>query len=193
MIDNEISIDRILRIESSEVFKNYIREFEMEFNCTLPVNFINFLKQYSGCYLDAEIDILEPNPFGNTVGIETIFGFSDDNTFEDIRENTRIGDGFPTAIPFASDFFGNWFYLYLGHENLKSKVLFFDIQSRYYWSDREFNNMFENLNPKIVEYLEKRKNGLIPKKEEKFNNFYLVGQTFEEFIKNLRPDNYDEE
>lgn len=192
MIDNEISVDKIIEIES-QVFMDYINDFQTEFECILPENFINFLKQYSGSYLNAEIDILEPNPFGNTVGIETIFGFSNDNRFDDIRENTRIGDGFPIAIPFASDYSGNWFYLYLGHKNEESRVLFFDIQNRYYWSDEEFNSMFENLAPEITEYLEKRKKGLIPEKKEAFNNFYLVGQTFDDFIKNLRAENYDDE
>ena len=192
MIDNKILVDRIIKIKSPQIFKNYINDFQTEFKLTLPENFVNFLEQYSGSYLSAEIDILEPNPFCNTVGIETIFGFSDDNSFDDIRENTKISDGFPVAIPFASDYSGNWFYLYLGHHNLESKVLYFDTQNRYYWSDNKFHNMFENVAPEIVEYLEKRKNGLIPKKEEKFINFYLVGQTFEEFIKNLRPENHIE-
>lgn len=191
MIDNKILVDKVINIDPL-VFTDYINDFQTKYKCSLPEVFINFLKQYSGSYLSAEIDLIEPNPFGNTVGIETIFGFSDDNSFEDIRENTEIGDGFPISIPFASDYSGNWFYLYLGHKNEESKVMFLDIQNRYYWSDDEFYNMFENLTPKIAEYLEKRRKGLIPKKEEKFNNFYLVCRTFDDFIKNLRPDNYEE-
>ena len=45
----------------------------------------------------------------------------------------------------------------------------------------------------IKEYLEKRENKLIPKKQSTFNNFYLVGETFEHFIKNLKPVIYDDE
>lgn len=188
MIDKNIETERI--VELPEPFENYIKEFETEFQCKLPKFFVEFLRQYSGSSIEAEIDILEPNPLGTTVLIDTIFDFSGD---EDIRENTRIGDGYPVAIPFASDMMNNWYYLYLGHDNDESKVFFFDLQGRFEWSEDDWKRMFENLDPAIKEYLEKRKNNLIPTKKSAFNNFYLVGETFENFIKNLKPVIYDDE
>jgi hypothetical protein len=193
MINNQISIDRIQKVESPENFQKYINGFEKEFKCKLPPDFIDFLQKYGGSHLSAAIEILEPNPFGNRVNIDTIFRFSNDEALDELRENTIIGDGFPVAIPFADDLNGNWFYLYLGHENTESKVFFFDIQNRFYWSDEQFHHMFENLAPEIVSFLDKRKKNLIPKKKDAFNNFYLVGETMAQFMGNLIPVEYDDE
>lgn len=189
MIHKSIEIEYADKKLSKTEFEQKITAFETQFSCKLPAVFKDFLHQYGNASLEVVVSILEPNPLCDEVPLDLFFGFEAD---ENIIENTKIADGFPVAIPFAEDLSGNWYYLYLGHHQKESKVYFHDIQGRYHWTDQQFYDMFENLAPEIQTYLELRQNNQLPAKDEAFQDFYLVGNTFEEFISNLKPFTYED-
>lgn len=182
-------VNKDFKLDNSiEVSNHIIFEFENEFKCTLPELFKSFLQKYGAKLLYAEISLLEPTPFGQVALPEIIFGFFNNrNTTHDIRRNTQISEGWPVAIPFAADGFGNWFYLYLGSDNTQSKVYFYDIQNRAAWSDEQFHALFQRLDPEIINYLELRTQAKLPRKEEGLEDFYLVSETFLDFINGLKP------
>lgn len=184
MIDSKIEIEYPDKTLSKSEFETQINNFETRFECRLPQVFKDFLFKYGDAFVQTSISILEPNPLADEVVLDFFFGFGED---ENITENTDIADGFPVAIPFAGDMMGNWFYLYLGHSQKESKVFFHDNQQRFYWSDEEFYSRFENIAPEIESYLTKRRAGQLPEKEEKFDNFYVLSETFEDFLQNLKP------
>lgn len=188
MIDSKI--DRYpLKIEKAvPATDRLLGRFERKYKCNLPLDFKEFLRQFGNYSFDAVVDIIEPNPNGNSASFGSVFGFSKwKSSWNDIRENTEIADGWPVAIPFASDAGNNWFYLYLGQNGDKQEVYFYDAQKRASWGDDYFFNMFPSLHPAIKQYLEDRKNGKI-KPKGAFEHFYLLSHTFAEFLKNLKPD-----
>ena len=183
LLNKELTLENSLLIT-----EELIIEFEQEFECKLPSLFISFLKEYASKSLNATIKLLEPNPLANWACPEMIFGFFEDREdLYDIRDNTQLADGWPAAIPFAADGFDNWFYLFLGQNNSLDEVYFYDIQNRASWTDDQFDTNFPNLHPEINQYLQMRARGELPQKEDKFQHFYLVSNSFSGFLKNLRP------
>ena len=190
-----MSIEQIFQGEFAEghleVSDKLISEFEKEFGGPLPIEYKDFLKKYGSSFVSASINIEEPNPFGGGTIVDFFYGFNKDKESYDIRDQNEMAQASPFAVPIAGNLFGGQFLMLCQGEDA-GKVLFFDIEQRALWPDEQFYEMFENLSPEIETYLEQRRNGEIPEKEEGYESFYLVGSSLDDFLEKLEKVDYDE-
>ena len=152
-----------------------IKEIELLIEKSLSFMLNDYLLTYKSKDFENRYSfpLQEPTPFGNGV-IEDIYfpqieELKDDEFFEMglmwIGENS-FGDGL--FLSFREKDFGSIYY--------------FEHDNRCFWKDELFYKMFSNLDEGIVEYLQKRRDGKIPKKEEEYESFYFVAGSFEEFL-----------
>ena len=162
-----------------------LSEFESKFGNVLPKEYKGFLKEYGSSFINGCISIKEPNPFGGSTIVDSIYGFNENSYSCDLREENETADGAPTLLPIAGNLFGGQFFLFCSGENL-GEIFYWDIEQRASWPESKFYNMHENLSPAIEDYLIKRKNNRIPSKSEEYQDLYLVSENIKEFVTNLR-------
>lgn len=172
------------RLDATE---DRINEFEEFVGATLPADYRAFLSKHGGTGASAVCPIIEPNPCGDQASVDIFYGFmSDERKSNDLYFNSELLDGAPIAIPIAEDFFGNRTFLFVSGE-FAGGVYFFDAQERFFWPDSQFHSMYENLHPRIQEYLDFRSSGQLSPKADGMENFYRISDSFESFLKSCRP------
>jgi hypothetical protein len=175
------------RIEPSlQLMENYEREFGL----ALPADYREFLASYGGVFLRAEYPFAESTPFGQTGMIDHFFGFvpagNRADEFRGVHWNTRLIEGAPHVVAIGSDLMGGMTWLKCTDGDAGS-VYYHDPYRRWTWSDAEFYGHFPNLHPEVQRYLELRRDNLLPTKRRGYQNVYLIGRSFSEFIALLRP------
>jgi hypothetical protein len=158
-----------------------VRDFERRFSLRLPADFRAFLAQHGGMRGEADCPMIEPTPFGTTVCIDGFYGFNGD----EIARRTELIEGAPEIIAMGIEPLGRMFWLfcadpYVGH------IFIRDHHGRSTWSDEDFFK-WPHLAPEIRHYLDLRRQGLLPRKPDGFEDVYLVARTFTDFIAQLRP------
>ncbi len=177
------SLDFKLSEDCQKPTEELITSFENEFDVKLPADYRAFLKVHGGKIGEATCKFKEPTPMGSDSLINTFYGFSD-ASYEDIISMTDLIDGYPVVIAIGSDGLGSMFWLMCQGPSTGA-VLLHDHENRSSWSDEKFYSMFSNLAPEIKDYLEMRKSGVLPHKDEGLEDIYKVANSFTEFINNL--------
>ena len=162
-----------------------VGDFERRFSLRLPADFRRFLSRFGGVCGGADCPMIEPTPFGDTTHIDSFYGFDND----EIAETTELIEGAPEIVPLGTEPLGRMFWLfceepYVGH------VFIRDHYGRSSWPDEDFLK-WPDLAPEILEYLDLRRKGLLPKKSPGFEDVYLVARSFTEFVEQLRPPDDD--
>lgn len=164
-----------------------VKKFERQFAVKLPADFRAFLVLHGGVTGDATCAFLEPTPCGTETSINSFYGFSDDDSTENIVASTDLIEGAPDVIALGDNQMGGMFWLKCTGTDAGS-VYLHDHEGRSAWPDEQFQQWFPNLDSTIKEYLALRKKGKLPKKPRGYEHVYLVGRTFDAFIKSLRKD-----
>lgn len=168
-----------------------IADFENHIGIRLPDDYRDFLSQFGGYLLNAEVPIYEPTPFGRTTSIQSFYGFfeDEDDCFYDIRYECDLAEGAPVAVPIAGGHLGQIFIICEANDKLDlshGAVYFWDGDNRSAWPDEVFEQRFPSLGPEIRNYLEQRKAGLLTKKPDALADFYKVGDSFSMFVNGMR-------
>jgi hypothetical protein len=171
------------------VTEEFVAEFEQEYRLRLPAEYREFLLAFGGWTGSATCDFLEkPTPLGKGAWIDLFYGrMVPDYEVYDIRWATdSIGDA-PTFVAVASGGMNGCMVAVRCGGPDDGHVYFFDRDQRSLWPDEEFHQMFPNLSPSIIEYLERRRAGGLSPKPEGYECYYLLGRGFNEFIARLKP------
>jgi hypothetical protein len=166
-----------------------VESYEREFGLTLPADYREFLAAYGGVFLHAVYPFAElPTPFGPTGMVDELFGFATgDRESSGVHWNTRIIDGAPDVVAIGADLMGGMTWLKCTGDDAGS-VYYHDPQRRHTnWREADFYDHFPNLAPSIEHYLQLRRANLLPTKRRGYENVYLIGRSFSEFIALLRP------
>lgn len=163
-----------------------IQEFEEHIGAKLPDDYRLFLTKFAGVSVSATCPIREPSPCGDEATIDLFYGFMpEEKGYNSLAENSDDADGAPVVIPIAGGAFGSQIYLILSGR-LSGTVCFYDAQQRFFWTDAKFHSMFSNLAPNIEKYLELRKNDQLPRKPNGMENFYVIADSFTDFIESMK-------
>ena len=164
-----------------------IEELENSIGSRLPDDYRSFLAAHDDSQLPCTqlFPFTEKTPFGDEGVLDELLTLedlgSDRPVWIDDVGMLIIGDnlfGYPTYICLKAPRVGHIFYYY--------------IQQRSLWEDDEFHRMFDNLADGIREYLRMRSDGRLPQKEDGFESFYHVANSFSEFQNVLRDEEIEE-
>jgi len=171
------------------VTEEFVAEFEREYGFRLPAEYREFLIAFGGWTGSATCDFLEePTPLGKGAWIDLFYGrMVPEYKVYDIRWATDSVADTPAFVAVASaGMNGRMVVVRCGGRD-DGHVYFFDRDQRSLWPDEELCTMFPNLNPSIVEYLDRRRGGKLPPKPAGYESYYLLGRGFDEFIARLAP------
>ncbi len=169
------------------ITEEFVAKFERNYVLRLPAEYRDFLLEFGGWDGSATCDFLEqPTPNGNGAWVDMFYGHMvPEYEVYDIRWATDSVGGTPDFVAVAAaGMNGCMIVLRCGGPD-DGHVYFFDRDQRSLWSDEQFYQMFPNLSPLIVDYLERRRSGQLPPKPEGYEHLYLLGHGFHEFIERL--------
>lgn len=163
-----------------------VSSFEQQFSLSLPSDYREFLSTHGGSLANAECLFLEPTPFGEKACVSEFFGFMPSGREgSDVRWNTELIEGAPAVIAIASDLWGGMLWLKCSGSDT-GHVYYHDPEQRWTFTDSDFYDRFPSLSPDIENYLELRRAGALPAKSKGYENVYLLGRSFSEFLASLR-------
>ena len=148
-----------------------IKEIELLIGKKLPSALKDYF-QSSKCG-GYSFPLKEPTPFGDGI-IEDMFLLNS----EDLKDDEFFEMG---MMWMGENVFGDGLFFSFREKDFAS-IYYFEHDNRCFWKDELFYETFPNLSDGIVKYLQKRRDGEVPEKEEGYENFYLISDSFEEFI-----------
>jgi len=171
------------------VTEEFVAEFERDDGLRLPTEYRNFLLKFGGWSGSATCRFLEqPTPRGDGAWIDLFYGrMIPESEVYDVRWATDSVGAAPEFVAVASGGMNGCMVVVKCGGSDDGHVYFFGRGQRALWSDDEFYHMFPGLSPLIVEYLERRRAGQLPPKPAEYENLYLLGRGFNEFIARLAP------
>lgn len=167
--------------------EEFVIEFERQYDLRLPVEYREFLLAYGGWSGWASCGFLEqPTPLGDRASIDLFYGrMVPQYEVYDIRWATGSVGSAPAFVAVAAGGMNGCMIVVRCGGPDDGHVYFFDRDQRSLWADEEFYQMFPNLDPLIVEYLERRRAGQLAAKPEGYESLYLLGRSFNEFVERL--------
>lgn len=177
------------------VTEEFVTEFEREYGLRLPVEYRKFLLAFGGWSGGATCEFLEqPTPLGSGACIDLFYGrMVPQYEVYDIRWATDSVGGVPDFVAVAAGGMNGCMVVVRCGGPDDGHVYFFDRDQRSLWSDDESHQVFPNLSPLIVGYLEQRRSRQLPPKPESYESLYLLARGFNEFIERLVPIDWDED
>mgnify|MGYP000660448359 CR=1 FL=1 len=155
---------------------------------SLPEDYKLFLTSHtkSGFDGDATYPLKEITPLGDSAVIDLL------HTAEEIIKSEYFGFSSPRMLFIGDNLFGSSTCLCL-EEDRFGHVYYYDIGGRSSWDDDTFRSMFPNLAPELKNYLETRRVGELPQKDEAFANFYLSATSFTDFYESIVIQDFEDE
>jgi hypothetical protein len=172
------------RVEPTETA---LADFERTFDVALPADYRAFLARHGAMRVDGNVAYLEPTPLGTRASIDTFFGFDPDpRSGCDLAWATGIADGKGVAVPIGSTLWGDWFFLDC-REGQRGRVALRDAQQRHLWTEESVKRRFREVAPALRTYFEARDRGTLAPPLSGTPGWYLVGQSFDEFLGRVVP------
>jgi hypothetical protein len=131
--------------------------------------------------------VQEPTPFGTEACIDCFYGFGPPERTENISQATQVIGGAPSVVAIGQDLMGNMIWLKCDGDDA-GFVYVHDHEGRSAWPDEKFYKWFPNPAPVVVQYLEMRKHGKLPRKQRGYEHIYLLARSFTEFMDSLQPE-----
>ena len=164
-----------------------IEELEKSIGSRLPDDYRGFLSAHDDSQLSCTqlFPFTEKTPFGDEGVLDELL------TLEDLGSDRPVWIDDVGMLIIGDNLFGYPTYICL-REPRVGHIFYYDIQQRSLWEDDQFDRMFENLADGIKEYLSMRSEARLPQKEDGFESFYHVANTFSEFQNLLRDEEIEE-
>jgi hypothetical protein len=162
--------------------ENDLRDFEENLGCPLPSDYRRFVTRYGRHGLSAvpRFTLGEPSPFKQPACISQFFGFGTDSLagLVEATMDTYAGRVPDSTIPIGRDPGGN--LILLGIDG-------YDFGRVYFW-DQSFREFTGNLESQAQSMA--ARNALVQTgtKRPRFENVYLVAESFAAFLGMLEPD-----
>lgn len=161
-----------------------VREYESQFELTLPSDYREFLVRHGGVSGNAKCAFQEPTPCGVATLINCFYGFTRSDRHDDVSQATELIEGAPDVVAIGYNLMGAMFWLKCTGSDA-GHVYLHDHEGRSAWSDRVFSERFPNLHPSIQEYLKLRRSKKLPKKPAGYEHVYRLARSFGEFVESL--------
>jgi hypothetical protein len=150
------------------VTEQFVTELERAYGLRLPAEYRTFLQECGGWVGSATCEFIEQyTPFPSGAWIDMFSGrMVSEHEVYDVRWTTdSVGDA-PSFVAVASGGANGCMVVVRCGGVDDGCVYFFDRDQRSLWADDQFRQMFPDLDPLIVKYLELRRAGQLPLKAE---------------------------
>ena len=158
-------------------------ELEKSIGSKLPDDYREFLESHRESQLPCTklFPFTEKTPIGEKGVLDELL------TLDDLGSDRPVWIEDVGMLIIGDNLFGYPTYVCLKKPRV-GHIFYFDLQQRSLWEDEQFYRMFENLADGIKDYLRMRSEGILPHKQEGFESFYHVANSFSEFQELLQDE-----